>query len=41
MAETNETFSLEVSEPVGFSLPNNALVLAATHTIIDNDRHIF
>jgi hypothetical protein len=39
--ETDETFLLEVSEPVGFSLPNNALVLTATHTIIDNDRLIF
>ncbi|MDD5227794.1 MAG: Calx-beta domain-containing protein, partial [Methylococcales bacterium] len=39
--ETDETFSLEISEPVGFSFPNNVLVLTATHTIIDNDRLIF
>lgn len=39
--EENETFQLEVSEFVGFSLPNNALVLTATHTIIDNDTAIF
>ncbi len=39
--ENDETFLLEVSEPVGFSLPNNVLVLTATHTIIDNDRVIF
>ncbi len=41
IAEIDETFSLEVSNPVGFSLPNNALVLTATHTIIDNDRLLF
>lgn len=41
IAETNETFLLELSEFVGFSLPNNALVLIATHTIIDNDTAIF
>ena len=40
IAEADETFSLEISEPVGFSLPNNALVLIATHTIIDNDTAI-
>jgi hypothetical protein len=41
IAEANETFLLEVSEPIGFNLPNNALVLTATHTIIDNDTAIF
>jgi chitinase len=40
IAEADETFSLEISEPIGFSLPNNALVLIATHTIIDNDTAI-
>ena len=37
IAEMNETFSLEVSNPVDFGFTNNALVLIATHTIIDND----
>ena len=41
VAEANETFLLEVSEPLGFNLPNNALVLTAIHTIIDNDTVIF
>lgn len=41
IAEQDETFTLELSNPVGFSLPNNALVLTATHTIIDNDMAIF
>ena len=41
VAEADETFFLEVSNPVGFSLPNNALVLTAMHTIIDNDTAIF
>jgi hypothetical protein len=41
IVEIDETFSLEVSNPVGFSLPNNALVLIATHTIVDNDTVIF
>lgn len=41
IAETNETFFLEVSNPVGFSFPNDALVLTAMHTIIDNDTAIF
>ncbi len=41
ITEANETFSLEISEPIGFRLPNNALVLIATHTIIDNDTAIF
>ena len=40
ITEANETFSLEISEAIGFSLPNNALVLIATHTIIDNDTAI-
>jgi ketosteroid isomerase-like protein len=35
--ETDETFSLEISNPVGFSLPNNALVFIGTHTITNND----
>ncbi len=37
MPEGNETVILEISQPVGFDFPNNALVLTATHTIIDND----
>lgn len=37
IAEEDETFFLEVSNPVGFNFPNNALVLTAMHTIIDND----
>lgn len=41
IAELDETFSLEVNNPVGFSFLNNALVLTATHTIIDNDAVIF
>lgn len=40
IAETDETFLLEISNPVGFSLPNNALVLIAIHTIIENDTAI-
>jgi uncharacterized delta-60 repeat protein len=39
--EINETFSLEISNPIGFSLPNNALTLIATHTITDNDTPVF
>ncbi|MDD5214128.1 MAG: Calx-beta domain-containing protein [Methylococcales bacterium] len=41
IAEMDETFSFEVSNPVGFSFLNNALVLTATHSIIDNDAVIF
>lgn len=41
IAETDETFFLEVSNPVGFYFPKNALVLTAMHTIIDNDTVIF
>lgn len=41
MIEPDETLSLEISHPVGFSLPNNALVLIATHTIVDNDMNVF
>ncbi len=41
IAEADETFLLEVSQPIGFNLPNNALVLTATHTIIDNDKLLF
>jgi hypothetical protein len=41
IVEMTETFLLEISNPVDFSLPNNALVLTATHTIVDNDTIIF
>lgn len=41
IVEPDETFFLEVSNPLGFSFPNNALVLTAMHTIIDNDTAIF
>lgn len=37
LAEADETFQLEVSHPVGFSLPHGALTLIAVHTIVDND----
>lgn len=37
IAEENENFFLEISNPVGFNFSNNALVLTAMHTIIDND----
>ncbi len=40
ITEADETFSLEISEPIGFSFPGNTLVLIATHTIIDNDSTI-
>ncbi len=35
--ENNETVILEVSNPVGWTFPNNAIVITGTHTIIDND----
>lgn len=41
VVEPDETFFLEVSNPDGFYFPNNALVLTAMHTIIDNDTAIF
>ncbi len=35
--ENDETVILEITNPVGFILPNNAIVLTATHTITNND----
>lgn len=40
VVEIDETFGLEISQPVGFSLPNNMLTLVAIHTITDNDKLI-
>jgi len=37
IAEANETFFLEVSQPIGADFPNEKLVLTALRTIVDND----
>jgi hypothetical protein len=37
VVENDETIILEITNPVGFSLPNNVIMLTATHTILNND----
>ncbi|HHC75034.1 MAG TPA: DUF1800 family protein, partial [Thiothrix sp.] len=37
VAESNETFSLQISNPVGATFPSNITQLSAIHTIINDD----
>lgn len=37
IAESNETFTLQISNPVGAAFPANTAQLSATHTIVNDD----